>query len=146
MPNRPAHWPSKENEFKPNWEMIIELVKSGCTKDDVAAYFDVNFKTIDHHIKKKYDCTWTEFRDFYTHAGHASLRHKTYTKAVEEGDWQAIKHLRKHWFGEHDKMDVGFDPEKPVKFVLDMGKKLEKEENHDKSESENTAKSESKDG
>ena len=133
---RPAHKPKKEDEFDPNWEQMKELVKAQCTKKDVAAYFEVNEKTIDLAIKKKYDQTWTEFRDMFLHAGHASLRHKTYTKAVDEGDWQAIKHLRKHWFGEHDKMDVGFDPEKPVKFVLNMGKKLEKEDSYDKNDQE----------
>ena len=131
MPKRPPHGPKKEDEFKPDWELIKSLVAAQCTKEEVAARCDVNYKTIDLAIKKEFGLTWTEFRDRYKLSGFASLRAKTFEKAIKDGDWNAIKHLRKHWFGEHDKMDVGFDPDKPVTFTLDMGKELRKEEDHD---------------
>ena len=133
-----SHRPKKEDEFKPDWDLIKELVASQCTKEEVAARFDVNPKTIATHIENEFGIGWKEFRNRYKLVGFASLRAKTYEKAIKDGDWQAIRHLRRHWFDEHDKNEVGFDPEKPAKFVLNMGKKLSEEETHDDEDNQDT--------
>ena len=123
MPKAP-HRPKKEDEFKPDWDLIKRLAEAQCSKAEIAARLDINEKTLIAHIQKKYGISWQEFKDRWKLSGFSALKAKTYEKAVNEGDWNAIKHLRKHWFGEHDKMDVGFDPDKPVEFVLNMGKNL----------------------
>ena len=102
-----------------------------CTRDEICAFLDVAHTTLVRACERDNGITWKEFYEQAKLGGNVSLRRKSYLKALQ-GDTQMLKHNLKHRLGEHDKLDVGFDPDKPVKFVLDMGKNIQKENEDDK--------------
>lgn len=95
---------------------------------------DVHRDTLYQRIREEHNCTFKELFDRYAPAGHASLRRRQWQKAIEEGDVQMLKHLGKHHLGQVDRIDLGFDPNAPVKFVLSMGKNLEMTQDEETSE------------
>lgn len=119
-----------------DWEQFKELCAIQCTAEEIASVLDVSRETLYQHIREEFGCTFKEAFDRFAPKGHASLRRRQWRKALEDGDVQMLKHLGKHHLGQVDRVDLGFDPNAPVKFVLSMGKDLERKTSHEKNTEE----------
>lgn len=119
-------------------DQVIECCKHLCTKEETAAICRVSADTLDLRLKDlNPPMSWTEFYDQHASDGKMSLRRALFDSALGK-DRKTIKGkivriepnitaqiwLSKQHLGMKDRNEVGFDPERPAKFVMNMGKKL----------------------
>jgi len=106
-----------------NMKTLIQAAKIQCTKEEAAAICEVSADTIDRRLAEE-GKTWTDFYLEHSSGGKASLRRAMFKSAIEDGNVTSQIWLSKQHLGMRDKSEIGFDPDKPAKFILNMGKKL----------------------
>lgn len=117
-----------------DWDQVKRLCAIQCTRNEICAILDIHHTTLLDRCQKDNGITWKEFYEAARDGGKASIRRAQWQKGVEEKDTSMLRHLGKHYLDQHDRMDVGFDPDKPVIFELNMGKQIGKDEGHDEEE------------
>ena len=102
---------------RPRIEFDIDRVedcgKLHCTYEEMASLFECSFDT----IKRRMDDESSEFCVAYKRGsaiGKKSLRRKQ-AEVAESGNPTMLIWLGKQLLGQRDKMDVGSDPDRPVK-------------------------------
>lgn len=113
-----------------NMETLMQCAKIQCTKEEAAAVCEVSADTIDRRLAEQ-GTTWTEFFTAHSSGGKASLRRAMFKSALQDGNVTSQIWLSKQHLGMKDRNEVGFDPERPAKFVMNMGKKLNNGEQDD---------------
>lgn len=123
-------------------DQLIECCKHLCTKEETAAICRVSCDTIERRLIDM-GTSWLEFYEQYSSDGKMSLRRALYDGALgrrrkKDGTIEDVEPsttaqiwLSKQHLGMKDRNEVGFDPERPAKFVMSMGKKLNNGENDD---------------
>lgn len=126
----------------------IEVVKEACaimcTAREAAALCRISIDTLERRLKEHRDedfpegCTFSQFFEVHSAYGRASLRRSLFKSAEwhdpkNPGDTRDRQFLAKQKtiLGMTDRSDVGFDPDRPVRFVMSMGKKLKGETDDD---------------
>lgn len=135
-PRRTREIADRKMEKKIEGDKVLEHLKKlcqiFCTRKEAASVVGWTVDRVELLVQDRGWATWGEFYDEFSATGRASLRRMQYKKA-ESGDTQMLKHMGEHYLDQGSKVTVGFDPNKPVVFTLDMGRDLtEKSEGDDK--------------
>lgn len=107
-------------------DQVARCIEAHCTMAETAAIMGMSADTLERRLVEK-GTNWTDFSAEHMAAGRASLRRILWAMAPHDfkaAKWLSIQHL-----GMKDKSELGFDQNAPVKFVLNMGKKLNQGEN-----------------
>ena len=108
-------------------ELMAECCKMFCTKEETASLLKVSNDTIERRLKEL-DTNWTEFFDHHSADGKMSLRRSQFKSATEENNVSMQIWLGKQYLGQKDRTDIGFDPNQPAVFKLNMGKDIKGDE------------------
>lgn len=121
-----------------DYETLKECARIHCTVEEAAGVCRVSADTIERHLRADFDMSWADFYAAHSAEGKMSLRRSLFKTALgQEEDKKAGKQavspnvtaliwLSKQHLGMKDKTEHGFDPDQPAKFVLNLGKKLDK--------------------
>lgn len=109
-------------------DQLKQLCKLFCTQRECAAVIGCSVDRLEKLVKDSGWENWRAFSDEFSAYGRVSLRRSQFKKA-ESGDTAMLKHMGEHYLDQGQRVTVGFDPNKPVVFTLDMGRDLtEKQE------------------
>jgi len=130
-----------ENILKPSggppkvidWKIVEALCKAQCPQAQLAQILGCAVPTLIAAVERTYGCTWAEYYEHHRQAGLGSLRMAQFETALDGNATMQIW-LGKQCLDQKDSHDIGFDPERPVKFVLNMGKKLKGDDDDDEEE------------
>lgn len=103
-----------------------------CTEAEICSILDISVETLDRRIKEKYGHEYN-FRSIYkrfTAGAKSSLRREQYRVAMK-GNERMLIWLGKQHLDQKDKNELGFDPNRPAVFKLNMGKTLDPEKDDD---------------
>jgi hypothetical protein len=106
---RPAHRPSKPI----NWELVDELLLSGCLGTEIAPHFDMHPHTFYDRVELEYGITFTEYSSEKKAKGESILRHTQFKKAIGEidkGDNALLIWLGKQRLQQRELAEVSVDP------------------------------------
>lgn len=115
------------------WKKIQEIAEDFGTGMEAAAALGISVSTLEVRLKE-YNLTWTEFSTPFKATGMMKLRRAQMKTAIGNGKTPGNPTMQ-IWLGKQlldqkDKSEVGFDKDRPVKFVLNMGKQIEKDEDN----------------
>jgi hypothetical protein len=102
---------------------LIQCCKIQCNEIEAASVLGCSVDTLSRRLQEA-GTEWKEFFLEHSAGGRASLRRSMFKAAVEDGNVTAQIWLSKQHLGMKDRTEHGFDPDKPAKFVLNMGKDL----------------------
>lgn len=69
-----------------NWDLVDNLLMSGCTSIEIASHFDMHFSTLTRKIKEKFGMDFTEYSFEKRKQGDSLLKHTQYMKALGKTD------------------------------------------------------------
>lgn len=95
-----------KSEF--NWRECAYLCSIGCTRQEIAGFFQIHPETLQKYVKEEYGFNFTDYYEKHSQGLKVSLRRAQMTKALE-GDANMLKFLGKNYLGQKDKVD--FDGE-----------------------------------
>jgi hypothetical protein len=81
-----------------------KLCKIQSTREEIAAWFDVDPATIDRRVVEEYGATFAEVFRRYRGHGKVSLRRRQFQKALE-GDSRMLKFLGANWLGQRERVE-----------------------------------------
>jgi hypothetical protein len=88
------------------WKQFEQLCAIQCTKLEICDWFDIDDKSLEKYVNKRYNLSFSEvFRRKRT-KGFISLRRKQYQAAMESGDKTLLIWLGKQWLGQTDKQEI----------------------------------------
>jgi hypothetical protein len=98
------------------WKMLALLCKAQSTNEEVCAYFDIDLKTLNRLVKKKYKKynSFSDFNDKKRKAGFSSIRAKQWQVAMN-GNVSMLIWLGKNWLGQADSVEIGSKNNEPIK-------------------------------
>lgn len=108
-----------------DWDKIKRACEFCATCEEAAYLAGVSVDTITRRLAEN-GTTWAAFFKEHSASSRLSLRMWQFQNA-KNGNVAMQIWLGKNILDQKDRTEIGFDPEKPVKFRLSMGKKLEKE-------------------
>lgn len=88
-----------------DWDTFKNLCKIQCTLKEISAVFEIDSRTIERRVKKKFKCTFAELKDMWSEAGKASLRRLQF-RAAENGNASLLMFLGKQYLGQTDVQHV----------------------------------------
>jgi hypothetical protein len=107
-----------------DWEKLDAILRYKATIVDCSEMLDVSHDTVERNIKKKYDMTFTEYRDKKLTHTRLSLIQKALEQA-KTGNTTMLIFCLKNLCGWSDKMEHGFEKDKQtivLKYNLDEKK------------------------
>ena len=113
-----------------DWKQFEGMCRIHCTKEEIAAIFDVDPVTIDTKVKEKYGSTFSIVWKRYASEGKMSLRRQQLKRAIEDGDVTMLKWLGIHLLGQNPSIEVKVE-KTPTDELLSEAKELLKELEHD---------------
>ena len=65
-----------------NWDLLDNLLVSGCSASEIAPHFNIHPETLYDRVKEKYGIYWTEYSAKMKYKGEALLRATQFAKAT----------------------------------------------------------------
>lgn len=109
-----------------DWKIVEALCRAQATLTQIAQIAGCAESTLRDAVEREFKCKWGDYYDYHRQSGLGSLRMAQFQTAMEGNVTMQIW-LGKQVLDQKDRQDVGFDPDRPAHFVMNMGKKLEKE-------------------
>ena len=97
--------------FSPDWKQVDNLCGIHCTGSEIAAFFGVEYKTLERACKRDNDVKLGEYIAQKAMRGNISLRRSQW-KAQESGNTAMLIFLGKNYLNQKDKSDVEIEAEK----------------------------------
>lgn len=107
-----------------NWKTVKNLCHILATKAEICAILEIDEKTLTGAILREHGATWEQFFSRHSSMGKTSLRRQQYRLAMK-GNATMLIWLGKQALDQKDRAELGFDPNRPIRFKLKMGKQLE---------------------
>ena len=85
-----------------NWEVVENLLVSGCLGTEIAAQFDMHPDTFYRRVEQQYGMGFTDYSSEKRCKGNAVLRAKQFEKAVKKGDNSMLIWLGKNRLGQKE--------------------------------------------
>jgi len=89
-----------------NWEVVENLLISGCLGTEIAAQFDMHPNTFYEKVEKQYNLSFTEYSSEKRCKGNALIRAKQFEKAVKKGDNTQLIWLGKNRLGQKETQET----------------------------------------
>ena len=96
-----------------DWEQFDSLCEIQCTLQEIASFFRCSEDTIEHRVKEKFECTFSELWKKKSAGGRSSLRRKQFQVALK-GNVSMLIWLGKQYLYQRD-VNYGPPPDKPEK-------------------------------
>lgn len=99
--------------FSPDWNQVDKLCAIHATGNEIAAWFDVDYKTLERACKREKGVKLGEWIEQKMLIGNISLRRNQW-KAQESGNTAMLIFLGKNYLGQKDKSDEEIDAMKDM--------------------------------
>lgn len=91
-----------------NWEDFDQLCAIQCTGEEIAAFFRIDYDTLNAICKREQDKSFSELFAQKRQAGKISLRRRQF-QAAQDGNPTMMVWLGKNWLGQQDAQAVQAD-------------------------------------
>jgi hypothetical protein len=97
-----------------DFETFDKLIQIQCTGEEIAAYFEINYDTLDRIIKDKHNMSFSEYFEQNRGKGKISLRRAQFQTAMSGNTTMQIW-LGKNWLGQTDKQEISHQGDNIIK-------------------------------
>ena len=123
-----------------NWDIVDELLLSGCSGAQIAGQFDMHPETFYERCQIEKGTGFTGYSSTRTAKGEAILKHHQYKKAIgktKDGDTTLLVHLGKCRLGQKEADTImAEDTVKAFSSVMDYFSKMQKSNTSEESSSQ----------
>jgi hypothetical protein len=88
-----------------NWEILKKLCAIGCTRNEIANFFEISLDALQVRCAEDHGITFTEYVEVASAKGKTKLRQLQW-KAAEEGNISMLMFLGKQLLGQTDRHDL----------------------------------------
>ena len=91
---------------KIDYELLKQLCFIQCTLKEAAGVLKVTPPTIEKHLSREFQMSWTQFFELHSAGGKMSLRRAQFRNAVDKNNTALLIFLGKNYLGQSDKKEV----------------------------------------
>jgi hypothetical protein len=97
-----------------DFDTLEKLCNIQCTGEEIAAYFEIDYDTLNRIIHEHYNMTFSEYFNQNRGKGKISLRRVQYQSAMSGNTTMQIW-LGKNWLGQTDKQEISHQGDNIIK-------------------------------
>lgn len=101
-------------------DLLLDIMRTYPSREDVAAILKVHPDTVDKHIKKFHNMSFSEYRDQNMASCRHDLKRKALRMALEEGNVPMLIFCLKNLCGWKDKHENSLEEDKPIKLAYEV--------------------------